>query len=119
MTKRVLPHTISPYVILGDTHGNPGQNKAVRKQNFSTTLFCPCEKRGILLPDSAKEKPKEGTVLATGPGHLDERGVLQAPEVKVGDRVLFTAYAGIEVKSDEEGAEYLLMSEQDILGILK
>ena len=79
----------------------------------------PAKKGGILLPDSAKEKPKEGTVLATGPGKLDEQGVLQVPEVKVGDRVLFTAYAGIEVKSDEEGVEYLLMSEQDILGILK
>lgn len=79
----------------------------------------PATKGGILLPDSAKEKPKEGEVVAAGPGKLDEQGNLQPIEVKVGDRVLFTSYAGTEVQTDEENVEYLLMSEQDVLGILE
>ena len=73
-------------------------------------------KGGILLPDSAQEKPREGTVLAAGPGKINDNGQLEANSIKVGDRILFGAYAGTEVKHQEE--EYLILSEEDILGIL-
>lgn len=73
-------------------------------------------KGGILLPDSAQEKPKEGLVIAAGPGKRNENGQLEPLAIKVGDRVLFGSYAGTEVKQDEE--EYLILSEEDILGIL-
>ncbi len=75
-------------------------------------------KGGILLPDSAQEKPKEGEVLAVGPGKCNEDGILQAMNVKVGDRVLFSSYAGIEVKTEETSSECLIMSEEDVFGIL-
>lgn len=75
-------------------------------------------KGGILLPDSAQEKPKEGEVVAVGPGKMEEDGKVTPMNVRVGDTVLFSAYAGTEVKSDEQGVEYLLMSEEDILGVL-
>ncbi len=75
-------------------------------------------KGGILLPDTAQEKPKEGVVVAVGPGKMDENGKTEAMNVKIGDRILFSSYSGTEVKhlSDEE--DYLIMSEDDILGIL-
>lgn len=73
-------------------------------------------KGGILLPDTAQEKPKEGVVIAVGPGKSDEDGKLQPLSLKEGDRVLFSSYAGTEVK--EEDMEYLIMSEDDILGVL-
>ena len=72
-------------------------------------------KGGILLPDTAQEKPREGKVLATGPGKHTDTGI-EPMMVNVGDRVLFSSYAGTEVKNDEE--ELLIMSEKDILGIL-
>ncbi len=75
-------------------------------------------KGGILLPETAKEKPKQGEVIAVGPGKMDEDGQMQAMHVRVGDQVLFTNYAGTEVKTDEADAEYLLLSEEDILGVL-
>ena len=77
-------------------------------------------KGGILLPDTAQEKPKEGNVIDVGEGKRDEQGNLEPLSVKKGDRVLFTSYAGTEVKHPEtEGdEEYLIMSEDDILGIL-
>lgn len=75
-------------------------------------------KGGIILPDSAKEKPKQGEVIAAGPGIRDDEGTLQKMNVNVGDRVLFSAYAGTEVKTEELEAEYLILSEEDILGIL-
>ena len=75
---------------------------------------------GILLPEVAQEKPKEGEVVAVGPGKLDDDGVLQEMLVKVGDRVLFAAYAGTQVKrQDEEDDEFLVMAEDEILGILR
>lgn len=73
-------------------------------------------KGGILLPDTAQEKPKEGIVIAVGPGKTDDEGKLQPLSLKEGDRVLFSSYAGTEVK--EEDTEYLIMSEDDILGVL-
>jgi chaperonin GroES len=71
---------------------------------------------GILLPDTAKEKPQEGKVIAVGSGSLNKDGVRVALEVKEGDRVLFSKYAGTEVKF--EGKEYLIMKESDIHAIL-
>jgi len=71
---------------------------------------------GIFLPDTAKEKPQEGTVVAVGPGRLDEKGNRIPLEVKVGDTVLFAKYAGTEVKLDD--TEYLILRESDILAIL-
>jgi chaperonin GroES len=72
---------------------------------------------GIVLPDTAKEKPKEGKIIALGSGKLLEDGKRGMFQVKKGDRVLFTSYAGTEVKVD--GEEYILMSEEDILAIVK
>jgi chaperonin GroES len=72
---------------------------------------------GILLPESAKEKPKEGVVIAVGEGRVLDSGERSAPAVKKGDRVLFTSYAGTEVKYG--GHEYLIMEERDILGVIE
>ena len=72
---------------------------------------------GIVLPDSAKEKPKEGKIIALGSGKLLENGSRGSFQVKKGDRILFASYAGTEVKVD--GEEYLLMPEEDVLAIVK
>ena len=71
---------------------------------------------GIVLPDTANERPQEGTVLAVGPGRVLDSGTRVAPEVKAGDDVLFAKYAGTEVKLDEE--EYLVMRETDLLAVV-
>ncbi len=71
---------------------------------------------GIIIPDTAKEKPMEGEVLAVGSGTRDNNGVLHPVEVKVGDRIMFGKWGGTEVKL--EGNEYLIIKEQDILGIV-
>ncbi len=76
-------------------------------------------KGGILLPETAKEKPREGEVIAAGPGKTNKDGKVEAMHVKVGDTVLFTNYAGTEVKSDDVDEEYLILSQDDILGILE
>lgn len=73
-------------------------------------------KGGIVLPDTAKEKPQEGEVLAVGSGRLLENGQRVPLEVKVGDRVVFAKYGGTEVKIDDE--EYIILRESDILAIL-
>ena len=73
-------------------------------------------RNGIIIPDSAKEKPQEGEVLAVGHGKRLEDGTLVALDVKVGDRVLFGKYSGTETKV--VGTEYLIMREDDVLGIL-
>lgn len=74
-------------------------------------------KSGIVLPDTAKEKPQEGEVLAVGPGKVLDNGKRVTPEVKVGQRVLFAKYAGTEVKM--EGEEYLILRESDVMGIVE
>ena len=74
-------------------------------------------KGGIIIPDSAKEKPMEGEVISVGSGKVLENGTKQAPEVKAGDRVLFGKYSGTEVKID--GIEHLIMREDDILGVIE
>ena len=71
---------------------------------------------GILLPDTAKDKPKEGTVVAVGPGRVLESGEVKALEVKKGDRVLFGGFAGTEIKVD--GKELLILSESEILAVI-
>lgn len=73
-------------------------------------------KGGIILPDTAKEKPQEGQIMAVGPGRLTEDGKRIAMEVKVGEKVLYAKYAGTEIKLD--GEEYLIVRESDILGKL-
>ena len=72
---------------------------------------------GIIIPETAKEKPQEGEVVAVGPGKILDDGKVQAMNVKAGDRVLFGKYAGTEVKIDNE--DYLIMREDDILGVLQ
>jgi chaperonin GroES len=74
-------------------------------------------KGGIIIPDTAKEKPQQGEVVAVGPGARDEKGVVQPLDVKAGDRVLFGKWSGSEVKIDDE--ELLIMKESDILGVLE
>jgi chaperonin GroES len=71
---------------------------------------------GIIIPDTAKEKPQQGEVIAVGPGGRDESGKLIPLDVKAGDRVLFGKWSGTEVKID--GTEYLIMKESDIMGVL-
>jgi chaperonin GroES len=73
-------------------------------------------KGGIIIPDSAKEKPSQGEVVAIGPGGRDEAGKLIPIDIKVGDRVLFGKWSGTEVKLDAE--ELLIMKESDIMGVL-
>ena len=75
------------------------------------------QKSGIFLPDTAKEKPSEGEVIAVGAGKVYDNGQRVAPEVAVGDKVMFSKYAGTEVKID--GVDHLVISERDILAILE
>lgn len=74
-------------------------------------------KGGIIIPDSAKEKPAEGKIEAVGPGKVNDKGERVKPELKVGDRVLFSKYGGTDVKLD--GEDYLIMREDDILGVIE
>ncbi|OQB15405.1 MAG: 10 kDa chaperonin [Candidatus Omnitrophica bacterium ADurb.Bin205] len=75
-------------------------------------------KGGIVIPDSAKEKPQEGKIVAVGKGKVLESGSIQAPEVKVGDKVLYGKYSGNEITT-KDGEELLIMREEDILAIIK
>lgn len=90
----------------------PLGNKIVVQRKEATAT-----KGGILLPESAKEKPRQGTVVAVGPGKTDEKGKVLVLDVKVGDEVLFSSYSGTEYKADEQ--EYLILSEDDVLAIVK
>ena len=74
-------------------------------------------KGGIIIPDTAKEKPAEGKVIAVGKGKIGEDGKLRPLDVKAGDRILFGKYAGTEIKID--GEEHLIMREDDILGVIE
>lgn len=89
-----------------------GQNVLLRRLEAEEKT-----KGGIILPDTAKEKPKEGEVLALGEGELDKNGKRKDFQVKKGDRVIFSSYAGTEVKFD--GEEFLILSEDDILGVVE
>jgi chaperonin GroES len=72
---------------------------------------------GIVLPDSAKEKPQRGKIVSVGEGKMLDDGTVRKPQVKKGDMVLFTSYAGTDVKID--GKEYLIMSESDIMAVIE
>lgn len=72
---------------------------------------------GIVLPDTAKEKPQEGKVISVGPGAVDDKGSRKPMDVKEGDHVLYAKYSGTEIKLD--GVEYLILSERDILAVVK
>ena len=74
-------------------------------------------KGGIIIPDSAKEKPAEGEIVAVGSGKLNDKGERVAVDLKVGEKVLFSKYGGTEVKI--EGEDYLIMREDDILGVVE
>jgi chaperonin GroES len=74
-------------------------------------------KGGIIIPDTVKEKPQEGEVIAVGPGGRDESGKLTPIDIKVGDRILFGKWSGTEIKLD--GKDLLIMKESDILGVLE
>lgn len=89
----------------------PLGNRVLVKRSKAQT-----SKGGILLPDTAQEKPKEGVVVAVGPGKINDQGQKESLHVQVGQHILFGSYAGTEVKSDEE--DYLIMAEDEILGIL-
>lgn len=75
------------------------------------------KKGGIIIPDTAKEKPQEGQVIAAGPGRLSDEGKILSMSVKVGDKILYGKYSGSEVSVD--GGEFLIMRESDILAVLK
>jgi chaperonin GroES len=93
----------------------PLGNRVLIKRSTAQT-----KKGGILLPETAKEKPKEGTVIAVGPGKMNDEGKLEPTQLTNGNIVLFSSYSGTEVKvQDDESNEYLILSEDDILGIIK
>jgi chaperonin GroES len=71
---------------------------------------------GIIIPDTAKEKPQQGTVIAAGAGKIRDDGTRQLPDVRAGDRILFGKYSGQEVRLD--GEDYLIMREEDVLGVI-
>ena len=73
-------------------------------------------KGGIIIPDTAKEKPSEGVIVAVGPGARDDSGKIVPPDVKVGDRILFGKWSGTEVKLD--GKDIVIMKESDIMGVI-
>ncbi|MDO8735390.1 MAG: co-chaperone GroES [Elusimicrobiota bacterium] len=75
------------------------------------------KKGGIIIPDTAKEKPQEGDVIAVGPGKVDETGKKIPMDVKAGDKILYGKYSGTEIKIDDK--EYLIMHQEDILGIVE
>ena len=89
-----------------------GKRVLVKRAEASAT------KGGILLPDSAQEKPKQGEVIAVGPGEVKNDGNVIPLDLKVGDRILFGAFAGTEVKTEEDN-DYLLMSEEDVLAVIE
>ncbi len=89
-----------------------GNRVLVKRASAKTT------KGGIILPESAQEKPKLAEVISVGQGKHDEDGKLHPMEVKIGDQVLYSNYAGTEVKGDEQDVEYLILSEDDILAVL-
>lgn len=86
-----------------------GNRIVVRRKEAKAT------KGGILLPETAQQKPKEGEVIAVGPGKTDDRGQTQKMDLKVGDQVLFSSYGGTDYKIDDE--EYLILSEEDVLAV--
>jgi chaperonin GroES len=117
---------------LSDLYRDPPEARASRadEEDMAKTKFRPLHDRvvvrrieadnktagGIIIPDTAKEKPQEGEIIAVGPGGRDENGKLVTLDVKAGDRVLFGKWSGTEVKLD--GEELLIMKESDIMGVI-
>ena len=99
-------------VIMAKTKFRPLHDRVVVKRIDAEAK----SKGGIIIPDTAKEKPQEGEVVAVGPGGRDENGKLIAIDIKAGDRVLFGKWSGTEVKLD--GEELLIMKESDIMGVI-
>lgn len=89
-----------------------GDRILVKREEPSETV-----RGGIIIPDTAKEKPQEGRVIEVGPGRLDDRGKRIAMEVKKGNRILISKYAGTEVKID--GEEHIILREEDVLAIIE
>lgn len=75
-------------------------------------------KGGILLPETAQEKPRQGEVVAVGPGKTDDKGNVKKLSVSIGDSILYSSYSGTEIKGENAEEEYLILSEDDILGVL-
>ncbi len=86
-----------------------GNRIVVQRQEAKTT------KGGIILPEAAQEKPRQGKVVAVGPGKVDEKGKTHTLDVKIGDEILFSSYSGTEYKAD--GMDYLILSEEDVLAV--
>jgi len=87
-----------------------GNRIVVQREEAKTT------KGGIILPETAQEKPRQGKVLAVGPGKADDKGRVQAMDVKIGDQILFSSYGGMEYKAGDEN--FLILSEEDVLAVL-
>lgn len=87
-----------------------GNRIVVRRKEAKTT------KGGILLPEAAQEKPRQGEVMSVGPGKIDEKGKRHAMELQVGSEILFSSYAGTEYKTEE--GDFLILSEDDVLAVL-
>jgi chaperonin GroES len=87
-----------------------GNRIVVKRQEAKTT------KGGIILPEAAQEKPRQGLVVAVGPGKADEKGKSHPLDVKIGDEIFFSSYSGTEYKSDD--VDYLILSEEDVLAVL-
>lgn len=94
-------------------HVKPLGDRVLVKRAAAKTSKC-----GILLPEQAQEKPREAEIIAIGSGKYDEQGRLKPMHVKVGDYILFSSYGGTEIKTEDEQSEYLILSQEDILGIL-
>lgn len=92
---------------------HPVGNRVLVKRSPSKT-----SKGGIILPDTAQEKPRSGEVVAVGPGKYNEKGALVPVSVALGDQVLFGSYSGVEVKTSDTSAEYLILNEEEIFGVL-
>jgi chaperonin GroES len=87
-----------------------GNRIVVKRQEAKTS------KGGILLPEAAQEKPRQGEVIAVGPGKVDDKGALHAIELKAGDEILFSSYSGTDYKTDD--GEFLILSEDDVLAVI-
>ena len=108
---------------MNDPREDPGEDRSVKFRPLQDRVLVrrvEAEERtagGIIIPDTAKEKPQEGEVIAAGPGTLNDRGELRPLDVKAGDRILFGKWSGTEVRL--EGEELLVMKESDVMGILE
>jgi chaperonin GroES len=120
--QRVRPEPNARAVRLAGIAGRPGAKLMKFRPLHDRIVICRIEgedktKGGIIIPDTVKEKPQEGEVIAVGPGARDESGKLVPLELKAGDRVLFGKWSGTEVKID--GEDLLIMKESDVMGVIE